>query len=64
MARPFLATWLPRPPIARGPLREVSDYKNCVRETEESGQRAMVTLIARAEAGETFKPGERIAVGS
>jgi len=50
--------------LPRGPLREVSDYKNCVRETEESGQRAMVTLIARAEAGETFKPGERIAVGS
>lgn len=48
----------------RGPLREQIDYKNCVSETMASGQRAMVTLIARAEAGESFKPGERIAVGS
>ena len=48
----------------RGPLREQIDHKNCVAETLASGQRAMVTLIARAEAGETFKPGERIAVGS
>ncbi|PXW76387.1 UrcA family protein [Blastomonas natatoria] len=50
--------------LPRGPLREQTDYKNCVRETTVSGQRAMVTLIARAEAGENFKPGERIAVGS
>ncbi len=45
-------------------LRERIDYRNCVSETIASGQRAMVTLIARAEAGERFKPGERIAVGS
>lgn len=49
---------------ARAPMAERNDYRRCVRETEASGQRAMVTLIARAEAGETFKPGERIAVGS
>ena len=45
-------------------LRERIDYRSCVRETEASGQRAMVTLVARAEAGERFKAGERIAVGS
>lgn len=50
--------------LPRGPLREMADYKKCVAETTASGQRAMVTLIARAEAGERFKPGERIAVGS
>lgn len=48
----------------RGPLREQIDHRNCVSQTMASGQRAMVTLIARAEAGESFKPGERIAVGS
>jgi UrcA family protein len=46
------------------PLREQMDYRACVAETMASGQRAMVTLIARAEAGDNFKPGERIAVGS
>lgn len=50
--------------LSRAPLRQQADYQNCVRETEASGQRAMVTLIARAEAGERFKAGERIAVGS
>lgn len=50
--------------LPRGPLREQIDYRNCVSETMASGQRAMVTLIARAEAGERFKAGERIAVGS
>lgn len=50
--------------LPRGPLSDQIDYRNCVSETMASGQRAMVTLIARAEAGERFKPGERIAVGS
>jgi UrcA family protein len=50
--------------LPRAPIRQQTDYKNCVKETTASGQRAMVTLIARAEAGERFKPGERIAVGS
>jgi UrcA family protein len=48
----------------RGPLREQIDHRACVEETMASGQRAMVTLIARAEAGDRFKPGERIAFGS
>lgn len=47
-----------------GPLHERIDHQKCMTETMASGQRAMVTLVARAEAGESFKPGERIAVGS
>jgi UrcA family protein len=50
--------------LPRGPLSEQIDYRTCVSETMASGQRAMVTLVARAEAGERFKAGERIAVGS
>ncbi len=46
------------------PLREHLDHKACIDQTLASGARAMVTLVARAEAGERFKPGERIAVGS
>lgn len=45
-------------------LAEQLDHRQCVSETMTSGKRAMVTLVARAEAGESFKPGERIAVGS
>lgn len=45
-------------------LRERNAHRACVTQTMASGQRAIVTLIARAEAGERFKPGERIAVGS
>lgn len=45
-------------------LREQMDRKACINETLASGKRAMVTLIARAEAGDRFQPGERIAVGS
>lgn len=45
-------------------LRERIEHRNCVDETMASGKRALVTLVARAEAGDRFKPGERIAVGS
>lgn len=45
-------------------LRERIDRRDCISETMASGKRALVTLIARAEAGDRFKPGERIAVGS
>lgn len=48
----------------RAPLRQMLDHRACVEQTMTSGKRAMVTLIARAEAGDNFKPGERIAVGS
>lgn len=51
-------------PATRGPLKEQQDQKACMKETLASGTRAMVTLIARAEAGDRFKPGERIAIGS
>lgn len=51
--------------VAEGPsLNDRIDQRRCIAETEASGQRAMVTLVARAEAGERFKAGERIAVGS
>lgn len=45
-------------------LRERIAHRECVSQTMSSGKRAIVTLVARAEAGERFKPGERIAVGS
>ncbi|WP_017671648.1 UrcA family protein [Blastomonas sp. AAP53] len=45
-------------------LRERAAHRECITESLASSSRAMVTLIARAEAGENFKPGERIAVGS
>lgn len=45
-------------------LRERIAHRECVSETMASGKRALVTLVARAEAGDRFKPGERIAVGS
>ncbi len=45
-------------------LRERVEHRDCVAETMASGKRAIVTLVARAEAGDRFKPGERIAVGS
>lgn len=45
-------------------LSERIARRDCISETMASGKRAMVTLIARAEAGDLFKPGERIAVGS
>lgn len=45
-------------------LRERTQHRACVDATMASGNRAIVTLIARAEAGERFKAGERIAVGS
>lgn len=48
----------------RGPLKQLIDHRTCIKQTIDSGQRAMVTLVARAEAGDRFKPGERIAVGS
>ena len=48
----------------RAPLREQLDHNACLDQTLASGARAMVTLVARAEAGDNFKPGERIAVGS
>ncbi|WP_373487291.1 UrcA family protein [Blastomonas sp.] len=44
-------------------VRDHIDHKTCVNQTMASGKRAMVTLVARAEAGERFKAGERIAVG-
>ena len=49
---------------SRAPLREQIAHRACVDETLASGKRAMVTLVARAEAGDNFKPGERISVGS
>lgn len=45
-------------------LRERIEHRDCINETMASGKRAIVTLVARAEAGDRFKPGERIAVGS
>ena len=48
----------------RAPLREQIAQRACIDQTMASGQRAMVTLVARAESGDSFKPGERIAVGS
>ncbi|MDM7955866.1 UrcA family protein [Blastomonas sp.] len=48
----------------RAPLQQQMDRRACIQETMASGQRAMVTLVARAEAGDHFKAGERIAVGS
>lgn len=48
----------------RAPLQQQMDRQACLKQTLASGQRAMVTLVARAEAGDRFKPGERIAVGS
>lgn len=45
-------------------LREHMAEKACIDQTLASSKRAMVTLVARAEAGDSFKPGERIAVGS
>lgn len=48
----------------RGSLDQYMDHRACLTEVAESSQRAMVTLVARAEAGENFKPGDRIAVGS
>lgn len=45
-------------------LRERIVHRDCVSQTMNSGKRAIVTLVARAEAGDNFKPGERIAVGS
>lgn len=51
-------------PAERAPLRQMLDHKACMAETMSSSKRAMVTLVARAEAGDRFRPGERIAVGS
>ncbi|GGB54475.1 UrcA family protein [Blastomonas aquatica] len=48
----------------RAPLEQQMNQRACVAETMASGKRAVVTLVARAEAGDLFKPGERIAVGS
>lgn len=48
----------------RAPLEQQMNQRACVAKTMASGKRAMVTLVARAEAGDLFKPGERIAVGS
>jgi UrcA family protein len=48
----------------RAPLQQQMDHRACIKQTMASGERAMVALVARAEAGDNFKPGERIAVGS
>lgn len=48
----------------RVPLQQQMDHQACIAETMASSKRAIVTLVARAEAGDRFKAGERIAVGS
>lgn len=50
----------------RSSLRDNIDYQNCFAEAMQSGSRAVVTLVARAESGETLAagPSASIAIGN
>lgn len=45
-------------------LHAQMDHRACLTETRASTQRAMVTLLARAQANERIQPGARITIGS